>query len=355
MPHRTPRTTELLSLSLQEGELVLWSECNGRGGKNALETGIFCAVAFFGIYGGFAYWAHTDCSISPQLMKITEFFIVFGLLSLISGFYYAAAEKRRLYAITNRRALIITPLPLAKPLLCAIPLTAGLIFSIKHRANNTADYLMYCTRYSKNYQDQDGFRNICDTQGLETTLKHLGIALPPPGKPVTAAFNKKPLFTPGSKALLLIAAFYIVLGIFLPVTIHSTGADLYLHGERATATIIGSKRRTQQEGKFNHTVTRHYPILAYRDTTLGPVRVTDTHGDESPTWHYGQQVDVLYTPGDTTRLIRDTQDYHRNATLFLGLIAMATLWLLWETAKTIRQARRTRHLPYLSEPISPAT
>ena len=373
MPHRTPKTTATLSQALQDGERVLWSECNGHGGKDSLSLGIFCAIGFSAFYGLLVYWAHADGSISPALLKVLEIFIVFALLSLVCGFYYAAAEKRRLYALTNRRALIITPRPLAKPLLCAIPLTANIIFNVKQNADLTSDNLMYSTRYNarhgSNLEDKDGFRHIIDTTGLENTLHHLGIALPQPGNPRPIAFRKKPLFTPAAKTLLLAAGFYTLSGVLLPAILHATGADLYLFGERTTATIIGSKRHTKQkranvtvsgtdtltkhEATLNHTDTRHYPILRYQDSALGTVRVTDKHGDDSPDWSYGQQVDVLYTPGDTTRILRDTQNTRTNAYLYTGISALALLWLLWECAKTIRQARRTRHLPYLTEPITP--
>lgn len=332
---------------------MLWCGHSKNGGRDTLQLGYVCAFILFGIYAGLAYWGYCCSELEPAFLRILDFFLVGGLFSIISGHYQAAAEKRRVYAITNNRAIIITPDPLGKPTLCAIPLSPQTICSVAHHKDGSADYRMFRETYGKVHDAISGFCQVTDTDGAEAAFRKAGVCLPPANKPRPAVFCRKIAMNTGSKWLLLACGFYLMLGVFLPVVIYSNGADLYLWGERTTATIVGAESRTEREGgKIKQWVTRYYPVLVYTDAATGPVRTTPNHGDKKPTWSYGQQVEILYTPGDHSRIFRNNDDTHFNIGFGLSLIAIPLLWLLFVTAKLLLFLKRTRHLPFITESIS---
>lgn len=355
MNTQPPALKRLLPHILQEGETLLWFGQSKNAGRASLQLGYVCAFILFGMYAGFAYWGYCCSGVESGVLRVLDFFLVCGLFSIICGHYQAAAEKQRVYAITNRRALIITPDPLGKPTLCTIPLSKQSICGVKRHADGTVDYKMFRETYGKVHDAISGFCRVADTDGAETAFRKAGAPLPPTNEARPAAFCRKMAMNTGSKWLLLICGFYLMLGVFLPVVIYSNGADLYLWGERTTATIVGAETRTEREGsRIKHWVTRYYPVLVYTDAATGPVRTTPNHGDKNPTWSYGQQVEILYTPGDTTRIFRNNADMHFNIGFGLSLIALPLLWLLFVTTKLLLFLKRSRQLPFHAESISPA-
>ncbi len=326
-----------LTPALQDGEAIRWSE-QADPSNQYVNIGA-CALAtliFFGAYFGFMHGITGDGDNDFITKLVLSFFLVAGSASLLTTLYSIASLGGTLYAVSNRRILILNRRPLGKPLIYALPLAVNSVCRIKQHSNGCRDYLMYEEDLGR-YSRTNGLRRIRNTQGLETALRDGGVQLPD-----TTAQQAAPTFRlswehslPGTRIALLLIGLYLSAGIFLPAFVIRTGANLYLSGERSSATIIGYEKRSVEEDK--RTVTRYYPILLFPTADSPLVRATDMFGDTKPEWNIGEQTEVLYAPGNPSRVMRDTGENRSNAIGFIGVFVAISLWLLWRLLRTIRQ------------------
>ena len=348
--HITSAINKTINLALQPEETVLWSY---RRAGNAKKTFILCTLAalfWFGCFTAFAYWAYRDNELTPGTLNILSLFIVWGIVTLAVAPFAALTATQ--YVITNRRVLSVTVNRMGlKPAVISLPLCEQLVFSIKRHRDGSADYLMFEQQTGKTNQ-AEGFKRVSDTAGLEAALRESGVSLPETDNDSQTAFRITK-YSPMVKMVLLALGLHLVLGVLAPGIIRSSGAEIYLYGERADATVVGVNISTRKKGRrIKRNVTRHYPILRFRTREGKLIQAKGFSGDKQPTWQPKERVSVLYLPDNPEQVMRDNDAHRWNALLFCGLFMAIALWLVVEFTRNLLRWNRSRKNPfYLIEPL----
>lgn len=281
---------------LQAGEKILWWErCSRR--LDGFATVLFLAsIPPLIIYADLLWDCMEPGGMNPEEAKELLFLPGLSLCCILLAGYQMLTLIRTIYALTNRRGVIIERAPLYRRIHSA-DITPHFVRKLTRHRNGTASYII-AEQHIGNMALPIGFQGVRQVSQLEEQLCRCGVLIP----------QVPPPSAPSGKLLLLL--------LLLPLGIISLGlhrlhveADLQLplYGESAVATIQGFRPHTQTEGrKARKLVTRYYPILQFRLPNGTTSQAVDLIGDKRPMGLIGDEVDILYFPQQPHIAMRST-------------------------------------------------
>ena len=303
---------------------------------------LLCLVAGCGITYGLAEEEITG-KLALVFGGLFLFIIVVGVIKLV---HHRGVVRRTVYVLTDKKAYIqeSPAKPKDKWLLISFEVHPHMIYKVKRRSNGTVDYVLG-KEHRGNLTLRTGFMHLPPELDPAAVFEQLGATLPARGeKKRTVCEYKRPTLPVQS-----IFGYVFLLGLFAVgfVLCHDDhGADLYVTGEEATATVVGYRQDTEERGRRGRReVTVYYPVIAFQTAEGGEPYVThsQTGYDHSPEREPGDTVQVLYYPDEPLyATIKDDSILLRPLLLLAGII-----WALWSIWKEIKRWRRERQSEYI--------
>ena len=269
--------------------------------------------------------------------------IAVGLASLV---HQRRVIRRTTYVLTDKKAYIqeCPAKPKDKWLLYSFEVHPHMIYKVKRRSNGTVDYVLG-KEHRGSLTLSTGFMHLPPELDPAAVFEQLGATLPARGEKKRAVCEYKRPTLPVQS----IFGYVFLLGLFAVgfVLCHDDhGADLYVTGEEATATVVGYRQDTEERGRRGRReVTVYYPVIAFQTAEGGEPYVThsQTGYDHSPERELGDTVQVLYYPDEPLyATIKDDSILLRPLLLLAGII-----WALWSIWKEIKRWRRERQCEYI--------
>lgn len=327
-----------------EGEELLWKcrkpQLSEKWDMVTLGV-LLCLVAACGITYGLA-----EEEITGKLALIFGglflFIIVVGLASFV---HQRGVVRRTVYVLTDKKAYIqeSPAKPKDKWLLISFEVHPHMIYKVKRRSNGTVDYVLG-KEHRGSLTLSTGFMHLPPELDPAAVFEQLGATLPARGEKKRAVCEYKRPTLPVQS----IFGYVFLLGLFAVgfVLCHDDhGADLYVTGEEATATVVGYRQDTEERGRRRRReVTVYYPVIAFQTAEGEPyVTHSQTGYDHSPEREPGDTVQVLYYPDEP--LYATIKD---DSILLRPLLLLAAIfWALWSIWKEIKRWRRERQCEFI--------
>ncbi len=290
----------------------------------------------------------------PDFCNLYTFVLSFvaALICLLCTVYAIKGNSRTVYALTQKRALIVMMPPIGKPVVYAVPLAHDMVYRIVPRIDGSTDYYMMQLPMGRYQGIRDyGFLRVRDNESLQAELTRGGVELPSIGESRCAQYKLN--IYDGLSPLLPMFCWFILLVLMLAATYQqltddSTAAyiNLWLNGKKCTATVIGynkktTRRTTTIDGKPRDTTVKivYHPIyrFALADGTM--TTRTEAVGSRKRYPKPGEQVTVYYDPQPPWQAMRRNFDELALPLFFLGMGGVCGYMIL----NAYRRCRRTRH------------
>ena len=313
----TQAETPDLSPILQEGETLLWSEPRQRSMDHAIPPLLLGAVVLLVIYA-LMVWE----SLSPGGLGEGGFFwsMLFipglALLCVLLAVLVALRNRRTVYVLTQRRAIICKRRIRKWRIDYEAPIARDLIHTLFREADGSADYIFKIYR-SKGIQLPVGFIGVRGVQELESQLTRCGVRIPKADH--AAAQATKP---PAVSRLLFSFAGFVAL---LCLCIHESRTDpelmLTLYGEPAIATVVAYRPIVAREARGSGSpLLLHHPVLQFSPSPGRATTATDLLSDKAPAGKPGEQVKILYHPENPSLAMRATNHRFQRPAILLALL-----------------------------------
>jgi len=273
-----------------------------------------------------------------------------AVICLFCAVYAIKGNSRTVYALTQHRALIVMLPPIGKPVVYTVPLARDMVHRLFPRLDGSTDYYMMELPLGRYQGIRDyGFLRVRNNESLQAELARRGVELPTTGVSRRARYRLN--IYDGLSPLLPMFGWFVLLVLMLAtsyqqLTSHSTAAyfNLWLNGEKCTATVIGYNKKTTRrtatiDGKPRDTTVEivYHPIyrFALADGTL--TARTEAIGSRKAYPKPGEQVTVYYDPQHPWQAMRRNFDELALPLFFLGMGGVCIYLIL----NTYQRYRRT--------------
>ena len=312
----TQAETPDLSPILQEGETALWSESRQRAMDHAIPPLLLSAVVLLTIYGLMVWESLSPGGLGKDNTLSMLFIPALALLCVLLAVLVARRNRRTVYVLTQRRAIICRRGIRKWRIDYDAPIARDLIHTLFREADGSADYIfkIYRSRY---LQLPTGFIGVRSIQALESQFTRCGVKIPKPQSNSTQAV--KP---PSASRLFFVLATFAALLIFC---IYESKTDsklmLTLHGKPATATIVAHGSTVVREARGSGgPLRRYHPVLQFSPAPGSIINAVDLLSDEAPAGKPGDQVEILYHPQKPTLAMRATSSRFQRPAILLAML-----------------------------------
>ncbi|MBR5195287.1 MAG: DUF3592 domain-containing protein [Akkermansia sp.] len=328
-PADTQAETPDLSPILQAGEEVLWSEPRQRAMDHAIPPLLLGAVVLLVIYALIVWESLSPGGLGEGCIWSMLFIPGLALLCVLLAALVALRNRRTVYVLTQRRALICRRRIRKWRIDYEAPIARDLIHTHCRAADGTADYIFEVHRFRR-VQLPVGFIGVSSVQALESLLTACGVRIPKQKNPADQTDNPPSL----SHLFFAFAAFVAMLSF----CIHESKSDpelmLTLYGEPAIATVVAHRHIVAREARGSGgPLLRYHPVLQFSPASGGTTIAIDLLSDEDPAGKPGDQVEILYSPQNPTLAMRATSHRFERPAILLAIL----LGLLWYFLNGLRR------------------
>lgn len=350
-PVQNSELKKAVGFALADDEKLLWAERRSYTMDGDVWVMLIGGVLILSL--SIFFTLHAFLPEPPDYCNIYTISLSFAgaLICLFCTVYAIKGNSRTVYALTQKRALIVLLPPIGKPVVYAVPLAHDMVYRIVPRPDSSSDYFMMQLPLGRHQGIRDyGFLRVRDNVGLQAELARCGVELPTTGEPRRARYSLN--IYDGLSPLLPMFGWFVLLILMLATTYqqlsgNSTTAyiNLWLNGEKCTATVIGYNKKTTRrtatiDGKPRDTTVKivYHPIyrFALADGTL--TTRTEVIGSSKRYPKPGEQVTVYYDPQHPWQAMRRNFDELALPLFFLGMGGVCGYLIL----NTYRRYRRTR-------------
>lgn len=280
---------------LQAGERVLWSERRRQVMDGVSPIPLVAGGVALGICGLLVLEA-LFCPIgTDENSGVSLIFLGLSLCCFILAGFAALNHRRQVYVLTQRRIIIATRSAHGLHSEQEFPLSPRLLKALVRHPDGTVSFIFDTVRMSHAAALPVGFIGVRHVAELEALLTRCGVTL---SAAEEAGRSNRP--RPRSVDILFalitagIAAFC-----FIRDAQDDTELMLTLHGEHATATIVGHQQQYHRTGKRDGD-WRYYPVLQFRTAEGATIRAIDRFNEQTTANNTGEQADLLYAPHKPT-------------------------------------------------------
>ncbi|MBR5887695.1 MAG: DUF3592 domain-containing protein [Akkermansia sp.] len=344
-----------IEFALQEDENLIWAERRSYTVDADVGAVLGGGVLLLALSGFFAWKAALPGAPDYCNEYTISLSFIAALGCLFTAFYSVKTHGRTIYALTEQRALIVQIPPFGKPVIYAIPIAHDMVYRVSTHSDGSIDYYMAEIPFGRHNVRDYGFLRVQGNDSLHTELKRLGVELPQPGESHTAphrldAYRGISPLLPMVGWLAILALMLAGAGMQLSEPTTRSYLDFSLHGEKATATIIGYKkvtinRTTIINGKRGNTTTDapvYHPIYRFRLPNGSTCQSVETVGAAKPKLRPGEQASIYYFPQQPEHAMRRNLDNFSMPLIFLGMGGVCIYMFL----NACRRWSRAKNQPY---------
>lgn len=343
-----------IEFALSDGEDMLWAERRRYAMDGNVWVVLIGGVLLLGLSAVLTALALSPAPPDACNIYTAGLSFMAALGCLLCVIYAIKGNRNTIYALTQRRALIVQLLPIGKPVVYAVPVAQDMVHRLFPHPDGSLDYYMMELPMGRYGMREHGFLRVHDNDELQAALTRCGVKLPEIGerRPVRQRLNiydgLSPLL-PMLGWLSLLALMLVAAGQQLLSHSTITYLDLWLNGEHSTATVIAYCHKTTHkttkingEEQSSEVEVVYYPVYLITHADGTTAAHTELDGSTKPKVRPGEQVTVYYAPELPWRAMRRDFDKLLMPLFFLGIGG----WCFYMFLRACGRYRSTRHRRY---------
>lgn len=332
-----PVQNDDLTSLLRPEETILWSERRKQVFDDCIGIIMASSIVVLLIYAALCMaFIWKDLNTNELL-----FLPAIALCGLIVASGKALYNRQLIYVLTQQRAIIIWHIFNKLLYIKDFPCSRDMVQAITRNLRGSTDYIFTWQRMGRSLRIPTGFIGTLQAKELDEALKHCGVKLP-----AEEIIREEP---PAPPSVIKLITPLLVIGFFICSIINEIeiNAELYLtlYGEKATATVIEQNKITHtyyRPGYANQEEDLYHSQIIFTTKQGAPTTTLDMIGDKSPTYSYGEQIEILYDPQQPILAMRATPKRFGPIIVAILAISIPLALLIYRLRRLYLHRRKSR-------------